>query len=230
MNIQEVVEQARIRAKMPPISDLFSSTDETALEFLGYANMMANKIFSENDWQYLKEDHEFTTTGYITENLPCDYASIMTYYIYDKSRNERIRNETDDESLSIVASKTISQSDIRFRLLNGKIKFTFAPDEGRELLLTYKKKNFVNTNDVETQYFTENASEFMLNDELLILGIVWKRAESLMLASEPRAFKNYLEKLDQLKQEDEGKRKFNILGDDDLRSNRTTDGTWGEYP
>ena len=229
MNIQEVVEQARIRAKVPKITDLFSDTDETALEFLGYANMMANKIYSAYGWQAVRSDYEFTTAGFKLVNLPEDFDSMITYFIYDKSRNEVIPSETDDESLGMVARNNISQSLIKFRLMGNKIQFTYNPDAGREMSFTYKKKNYVDTCDVLTTTFTENDSTFLMDDELLILGILYQRSVSLGFADLVIREAEYQAKLNELTNKDQGKMKFNILDQDDRKSNRTTNEEWQPY-
>ena len=211
MNILEISNKIAIRAKDPSISNLFLTSDKLAQAYLGYIETSANKIYSSNGWRAVMKDYEFTTVLNQQEyDLPEDFDQIGVNYIYDKTRNQYIQNESDDGALSREIQGTISQSNISYRILGKKIKFTYPIDGDRVLLFTYKSKNYVETNGVESDNFTNNESEFLINDEVLILGALAYRSLMLGFADYQIRENDYQGKLSQLINSDGGKRKYNI--------------------
>lgn len=212
MNVLEVANQIAIRAKDPSITNLFLDNNKTAQAYLGYINTSANKIYSANSWRVVMKDYSFTTvSGQQEYDLPDDFEQIGVFYLYDKTRNEYIQNESDDRALARDIQNTISQSTISYRIIGKKIKFTYPIDGDRELLFTYKSKNFIDTDGAESQTFTKNESEFLINDEVLILGSLAYRSLIMGFSDYQVREADYQTKLSQLIESDGGKRKYNAF-------------------
>ncbi len=245
MNILEIANQCCIRAKEPKISNLLSD-DDSSMDWLGYINQVANRIFSAYDWNRVKKDYSFTTIldpDTLLEkqdyDLPTDFDSMVLYYLYDSTRNERIGNESDEESVAMKSMNNTSQSLIKFRLMDGVMRFTYPIAIDRVLNYTYKSKNYVSTTlitvdadtglDISTttlgETFTSNDSIFLLNDELLILGVLYQRAVSLGFADAEIRRVEYMTKLNELIEKDGGQRQSNILSNEGY-PNKTTDAMW----
>lgn len=240
MNILEVCQRACIRAKEPQIADLFANDDQ-AREYLGYAEEASNYIFSQHRWRRLATDYQFTTvldggnpkTDY---DLPDDFDTMMVYYLYDLTRQLFLENSDDDSSLHMELVRNNTDS-VRWRLIGDDIlRFDTPIDPDRDLKYTYKSKNYVKNIDdtgetpviTFSQYYTKNTDEFLLDDELLILGILWQR--SLMLEFNDLALREakFNAKLAELINKDGGLRKRNVFND--LRGGRTSGMRYSRYP
>ncbi len=125
--------------------------------------------------------------------------------------------------------------------MGGKIKFTYPIESGDTLLYTYKMKDYVSTITTETDTegveietitytntFTVNESVFLLNEELLILGILYQRSVMNGFSDLPLREKDYFIKLKEEMGKDGGLRKTNIIGDD-RTFNKTTGSDWSRY-
>ena len=58
MDILSLVNQACIRAKEPRLNSLFLD-DDSSLEWLGYTEQAANRIFSAHEWSRTTKDYSF---------------------------------------------------------------------------------------------------------------------------------------------------------------------------
>lgn len=220
MNILEICQSACRRAKEPQIADLFSNDDQ-AQEFLGYAEEASNIIFSAHMWRSLITDYSFTTildggekiTDYA---LPDDYDTMQVYFLYDLTRQLTLENSDDDASLLNEMLNNQGVDWVKWRIVGKKIRFDTPIEAGRELKYSYKSKYFVENIDSDdnvtySQIYQDNTDNFLINDEVLILGILWQR--SLILGFPDTAIKEskFKNKLQDLINEDGGLRKTNIF-------------------
>lgn len=223
MNILEICQQVTLRAKQPKINDLFLDDDQSR-EYLGYASEASNYIFSTNNWRELVKDYSFTTVLELGEekrnySLPIDYDSILVYYIYDKTRQITLENSDDDQSLLNETLRNYNRDWIKWRIIGDEIVFDVPIESDRELLYTYKSKNFIKNIDntgtepviTYSQLFKTNNDEFLINDELLILGILWQRSVSLGFPDVQIRESKFKEKLSSLMSDNSGLRKTNIF-------------------
>lgn len=176
MNILQIIQDAATRVRDPKISNAFSETNEQAQVYLSAANRAARSISNAHNWSQLLIDESFDTViGQDEYDLPTDLKSIETLYIYNITNNLRVGTETSDRYLSYKASKSSSWTATRYRLIRDKIKFTVAPDQVNTMEYSYISKDFAKNIDGGTTYsnrFLNNEDKFLLDDELLILGIV----------------------------------------------------------
>lgn len=176
MNIQEIVNSATRRMKEPSIANVSSESNEHAMTYLESANKVARSIVEVFDWSNLLTDYSFYTVDGVKEYvLPSDYKKMATTYMYNIDNNLVIKSETSDRTLAAQASKTTNWTAARFRIIRDNISFTVPADQINELKYTYVSNQFVkNAEDgiIYKDMFTTNNDTFLLDDELLILGIV----------------------------------------------------------
>jgi hypothetical protein len=217
MNILEVSRQLCYRTHDNIVQTLFSNIDSSS-ELVGFLSLSAQNIFSAHAWSRLRKDATIHTSGSTdTYVLPSDFDSILTYNLYNISTNRVIRCEQDDGTLAQQAWKNTSQNYITFRIMGGKIVFAYPIDNGMTLKYTYKSKNFVrhadpNTGLSEQDYFSADADEFLLDNELLILGAMVARSIELEFEDEPKREQIYLDALEKAIGKDGGKMSFNLFG------------------
>lgn len=239
MKILDLINRACTRCKMNSISKIAGSSDLQAAEFLEYANQSAKFIADYYDWRKLlkewhlnrikvdnyqyEEDRSGTKCKY---TLPEDYDSLITRNIYDFSRNEVLSNQTDDASLRDRAANA-NTSAPSWRIVGEEIVFSSPVETERELVLTYKSKNMVKGADgVCKQVFTKDDDTFLLDEEALILGIMWQKSlgyEDTDLQARQEQFMGYLE---YLKGKDNAKRVTSSFG---REPNRISPTNYQEY-
>ena len=230
MNILQIAQECCIRSKEPTITNLFAD-NEAEQEWLGYLQQAAKKIHMAHNWADLKEDYHFVTTSHEKTDyeLPTDYFAFLTYFIYNSTKQEKIGNESDEEALSVASTNNTSQSLIKFRLIRGMIRFTYAIEADQALAFNYKIKDFAKyVDDSSTTYcdcFEHNEDTFLLDDELLILCVLELRSLALGFADVDRRALDCSRRMDQLIQKDDGVRIANTLMVDGY-PNKTTNADW----
>lgn len=176
MNIQEIITEATTRLKEPSIPNVSSTTSEQAMVYLTSANKVARRISEIYDWNNLSLDYSFNTSiGEQEYNLPSDFKRLNTTYLYNITNNLIIKSETSDRALASKANKTTNWTAARFRIIREKLKFTVAADQNNVIDYTYISNQYAKNEEAGTVYkelFTTNNDMFLLDDELLIIGIV----------------------------------------------------------
>lgn len=181
MQLLEIAKQCCFRTGDNTIKTLFN-TDDNSTSWQGYMQQAAKLICKEHNWQKLKREETIITFGSTNKYpLPDDFEDIQTYKIYNITNNRYILPETDDEAYAKLAAKNYSQTSIHFRIINDEIVFTYPIDNGLELKYSYNTKNICKLGNVYKDAFSDDADEFLLSDELLILKAMALRAVDLGL-------------------------------------------------
>lgn len=176
MNILEIIQEAAARNDEPTISNAFSTTNEQAIKYLASANKMAREITQAHDWAQLRLDYSFdTVVDEKAYDLPEDFKSMDSYYIYNNSRQYQHSVEDNDRALNQIARKVVNWTDVGFRLIREQLVFTIPAPTVDNFTYTYNSNAFAKNTNGSTTFlnkFRANEDTFLLDDELLILGIV----------------------------------------------------------
>lgn len=176
MNIQEIIKKATVRMKEPEIPNVANSASEQAMIYLESANKVAKSIAEMYNWSNLILDYDFTTVVGVKEYpLPSDYKRLNSTYLYNIDNNLYITTEDADRALASEASKTTTWTAARYRLVRDNISFTVPADQVNTIKFSYITNEVVKNTESGTIYkelFTTNADEFLLDDELLVIGII----------------------------------------------------------
>lgn len=232
MNLLTLANQCCYRTGDTPLRSLFENQDN-ALEWLGYINQAAACIKDEHRWSVAKRDVTIITSGNKAEyDLPEDFEEMATYDIYNISNQRFIPCASDDEELYKQATRNVSQSTIRFRILNNKIVFTYPIEDGLTLKYTYVTKNIcknVDANNVPyyADTFSKDSDEFIYDNELLILKAIALRAINLGFDEADRREADYQDRLQKCVAKDGGNMKFNVHAESFV--NKTTPVMWSQY-
>ena len=195
MKLSQVLKQCCIRVNDPVPSNLFSD-DDSSKEWLGYLSQASQQVVREHNWQRLCKIVRFTTTdGTMSYDLPDDYESLVTYWLYNKTKKEQI-NSTDDDTFNALDDS----DDIAFIIFGGKIEFSKPIDAGNIIQYQYKINSVCKIDDgISITYkdtFTNEDDEFLLDPELLILKAIALRSQNLEFAdyqSRLADYEKYLE-------------------------------------
>lgn len=233
MNILEMVNNACDRCSDPEIRSLFSNED-TASEWRGYAFQAAAAIPDEHNWSALTKDYTFVTSGNVASYpLPEDFDDMASYDIYNLTNRRYIPCAGNDKELWKQATGNTSQSSIRFRIMGGKIVFTYPIEDGITLRFTYTSswpvKNVSEAGIVTyKEVFTSDEDEYVLDNELLILKMLALRAKNLGLPEMQLREQDYQTRLESRMVKDGGNIQFNQFSHPFI--NKTTPIEWNRQP
>ena len=233
MNILEMVNNACDRCSDPNLRSSFS-TEDTASEWRGYASQAAAAIPESHNWSAMTRDYTFITSGNVDKyNLPEDFDDMGTYNLYNLTNMRFIPCAGNDQELWKQATRNRSQSSIRFRIMGGKIVFTYPIEDGLTLKFTYTSGypvKVVSDSGLVTykETFTSDDDEYALDNELLILKMLALRAKNLGLPEAPLREQDYQERLESKMVKDGGNIKFNMFVQPFI--NKTTPVEWNKEP
>ena len=181
MKLSQIVKQCCIRVGDPVPSNILSDEDSSK-EWFGYISQACQQIVREHNWQRLCKRTTFTTTdGTTSYDLPDDFESLVTYWLYNKSKKEQI-NSADDDTFNALDDS----DDVAFQILGGKIELSKPIDAGNVIQYQYKINSVCKYDDgVTVTYkdsFTNEDDEFLLDAELLILKAIALRSQNLEFA------------------------------------------------
>jgi hypothetical protein len=191
-------------------STLEGSLDATALTMTALLEGIGNSLVDEHDWKSLSKQTYFVSTGAESYTIAtalglADFRNIIISNIYDRTNNQIIKPQSAEryqEDKSLVGSSAF----YRYRLLGNSIYFNPAIPTGSNLYFEYKTKNWLEYNDginpVSYKYLiTRNTDTPLLDDMLLIFGLVWKYRDAKGFTFDEH-YRTYERRLEQLKNAD----------------------------
>lgn len=174
MNILEIINEACLRNNEPAIQDAFSTANNQSKMYLASAKKMARDIAKRYLWGDIVVPASFTTVvGVQDYRLPCDYKEILTNDLYNSTQQLAIAKETGDMAQAYISTGNTTWTDTRYRIIQGKFRFTVPADTEDVIRYEYKSKYLSCLEGVGEEIFTDNDSEFVLDDEALIKAIVF---------------------------------------------------------
>ena len=185
-----------------------------------------------SNWSALTKDYTFVTDGNkAVYDLPADFDDMGTYNLYNLTNMRFIPCASNDVELWKEATKNRSQSSIHFRIMGGKLVFTYPIEDGITLKFTYTSekpvKNVASDGTVTYKdYFTSDDDTYLLDNELLILKALALRAINLGLPEAQLRDQDYRERLENKIVRDGGNIKFNMFVKPFI--NKTTPVEWNK--
>lgn len=188
MTILSAFQSAAIKLLGKKPSALFSGQDKFALEMQDLVNEVATDIAKSNDWQALVNVYTITGDGVTSEfPLPDDYdRMLLDSRLYDGN------NWAWGYQRAVRADDFLQRDIYNWQVTNpgtwiiqgGSFRFLPIPPADRNAKFVYISKNLVkNENDEPKQAFTTDSDRFVLDERLLMLGLVWKWREMKRLDS-----------------------------------------------
>ena len=206
MNIKEIINEAASRLNEPEIEDVFSTINNQARMYLSRANKMARDIAKRYEWSSLINPIDFTTVIDVQEYmLPSDFKGIVTNNIYNYTQQRTIERETPDSAEQYISFGNTSWTDTKYRIIKNKMRFT-VPADSEDVIRYEYKSNSISIDDLDcNDSFQSNTSEFILDDEALIKGIVFDISRKYGFSDAQYLREEYESEINDLKSKDGGK-------------------------
>jgi len=212
MTLLEIINEASSRLDEPSITDVFS-TNSQAKKYLSSAKKMAKDIAKRYNWEQITIPSSFKTYVNIQEyKLPNDYKEILTDFLYNSTSQWKIERETSDMAQNSIILGNTSWTNAKYRIVRNKFRFTVKADAEDTILYEYKSKFLVGNCDGFQETFTDNEDEFVLDDEALIMGIVYDIARKYEFDDLTILKQEYEQEIEDLKTKDGGRFVITPLG------------------
>ncbi len=175
-SVLQIAQDAAPRLGLYVPDTIFGGDDRTHTELRSVINEVAERLAESHDWERLTEEAtnvgDNATEGF---DLPDDYKRMPKDAQVWSTRWQRpLLIVTSDDWLRL----SVRQYDLvtgTYILRGGQIRFRPVLANGEEARWTYLSKNVVKpSSGANKDRFTDNADEFVLDDRLLELHLIWE--------------------------------------------------------
>ena len=186
MTLKEMLDSVLLESGMGTEPVYATNSDEAYNRLVNLANRAADYLASCHAWQALRKTYTLTLTSDEEYDLPSDFRELIPDTAYADSYYDPIDMRTDPGVWRYMKTNNISTGPrYRFRILGGKIQVV-QPNVGDTVTFEYVSNMPVfygvvlddQDGDAETifyqQRFTADNQEWVLDDEMLIMDILWR--------------------------------------------------------
>lgn len=172
MTLKEMLNQALLETGFAPLSEFFTSTRQEARQLSMLANRELNQ-YKKDEWEALRKAHTITQTASTTYPLPSDFRQFVSDTAFDSTR--RVDFPTSSDVWAYYTARDVSTGlRQRMRLADGQIEF-LDPASGTEIYIEYISDSPVlSATDVPKVKFDADDDTLILNDDLFIMGVIWR--------------------------------------------------------
>lgn len=174
MTVLDACSTAGIRLRGKKVVSLFSSTEPFLVELTDLVNETARGIADEYDWQALTKSHTLNGTGAATSfALPDDFDRMPKKgEIHSGSWNTlRFVQARDLDQWRDFQTMAIAGTPGRWIILGSEMQILPAISSTETAKFYYISRNVVKGDKPK---FTADGDEFMLDERLLTLGLIWR--------------------------------------------------------
>lgn len=191
MNCLQIIQTAckRIGIVSPPAA--VTSTDLQIQQLVSLCEEEGQELATRFAWQSLRGEATFTTVAAEQQTTLAAITTGFDYIVNDTIWNRTLRRpvygpKNAQEWQQSIANQ-INGPFNSFRIFSNRIYFYPAPSAGDSCYFEYQSKHWVTTNAGGTdEAWTDDADTPKINDQLLVLGAVWrwKQAKGLDYAED----------------------------------------------
>ncbi len=207
---QDVADELLIRR---PAGLVAETDNDEAQAILRHLTRTCRQLAASYDWTAIQREKTFTTvaTAAQTSAIPTDFLRMVQDSVYNRTSNTRVGGPLNAGEWQMrQASLTVNVYD-EFMIRNGEFLITPTPAAGETIAYEYITKYICANEGTEKTAFSDDGDEPYFDDELLILGTIWRyrKAEGTDYAEEKLEYE--LRKADLIKM-DGGRRILQMNG------------------
>lgn len=192
--LQLATDAATELSQIIPTAVVANTGDPGAQKLLRHLTRTCRQLAGRFDWQVLRREKTFTTTATATQTgaLPTDFLRFVPDSMFNRTKDTRVGGPlTADEWQAYQAVAYGSVYD-QFTVRGNAFLMSPTPTAGNTIAYEYVTK-YIGTNaagSTERTSFTADDDVTYFDDELIILGIVWRyrKAEGLDYSEEFREY------------------------------------------
>lgn len=208
-----------------PIDISDTSDDNTAQKLVRHLTRSCRQLASEYDWTRLRREKTFTTTATAeqTSAIPTDFLRFLKDTMWNRTTRTKVIGPLDVGDWQARQAVLVNGPYQNFIIRGTSFLLTPTPTAGWTMAYEYITKYIGLAVDGTTEKaaFTADTDTTYFDDELLILGMVWRyrKAEGLDYSEE---FREYQLRRANLIKMDGGRRALDMSGENFDRPINTT--------
>jgi len=172
MTLKDMLNQVMAETGFKQQSQYFSSTKNEARQLTALANREVN-VLANDDWEVLRKQHALVMTAATTYALPSDFRQFTPDTAWTNTRRVDFPTDASDWYY-YTASGITAGLRIRMRLAAGQIEIQ-NPQPGQTVYIQYiSNYPVIGDGYVFKQKFTADDDALLLNDDLFMLGVIWR--------------------------------------------------------
>jgi hypothetical protein len=199
MNLKDMLNQVLAQSAFLQRAGFFGSTDPDDLQMVAIANRVVQEIRDMYNWEILR--NRFTIImqdGVERYNLPDDFKAYVPNSGWQDEGSRQIELPVPDGRWYMYQNSAYSDGGTyRCRLSGNQIE-VFEPDPGQKIVFFYISDSTVESQlGVRKPLFTEDEDNYIMDDQMLILGIQAHWAETKLLPQAQAWKTNYRAKVNE---------------------------------
>lgn len=212
----EIIQTACKRIGILAPNAAFSSTDQQIIQLVSLCEEEGQELADRYPWAALQSEATFTT---VAAQLQTTLAAVTTgfnYIVNDTIWNRTLRRPVygpnSEQEWQQKKAIQLNGPFNSFRIISDAINFYPSPTAGQTCAFEYITRNWVTTSTAgASSVWTNDADTPKINDQLIILGLIWrwKQAKKLDYAED---FAKYERRVTDAMSRDAGKPTLNLNG------------------
>ena len=174
-------------------SYLGNTESDSALKIVRHLSRTVRQLAARYDWQTLRREKTFVTVGAATQTgaIPADFLRFVSGTMFNRTRTLPVEGPITPEEWQIQQARPVTSVWDQFIIRGNAFLITPTPAAGQTIAYEYITK-YIGTNAAvaEVTTFAADTDSSYFDDELLILGAVWRyrKAEGTDYSEEFREF------------------------------------------
>lgn len=231
----QIIQSACRRIGILSPNAAITSVDPQIIQLVSLSEEEGQELSNRYNWQALQTETTFTTVAAQVQGTLETIAPGMDYIVNNTIWNRTLRRPVygprSEQEWQQIKAININGPFNSFRIINDAINFFPIPVAGQTCAFEYISRNWINLNSGGTSSIWGNDADTpKLNDQLLILGIIWrwKQAKGLDYAED---FSKYEKRVLDSMNRDAGKQKLDLQGGNEYEIQPVVfvpRGSWGQ--
>ena len=216
-NVLVLVQDSADELSLARPTDISDTTDDnTAQKLVRHLTRTCRLLAASYDWTRLRREKTLVTTATETQTgaMPSDFARFIQGTMWNRTTRTIVNGPLPPDDWQTRKAILVNGSFSNFCIRGTSFLMTPVPPAGQTIAYEYMTKNCGVTASglTELTSFTADDDQTFFDDELMILGTVWRyrKAEGLDYSEEFRQFE--MRRADMIKM-DGGRRRLDMNGD-----------------
>lgn len=182
----QVVQEFCLRTGLTKPQIVMTSQDDQLLQIAGLANEVCSDIVRRPSWQVLQFESVFTSVegtdqGAIADLAPNAFLKVINETIFDRTRRLPVFGPRSPQNWQGLKALPMSGPFYQYRIQGNHLHILPAMPAGHTMAFEYVSQGIVmDAKNIATpykKYFENDADTFVLDENLLLLGLRWRWKE-----------------------------------------------------
>lgn len=156
-----------------------SSADASMRVLRALLTQEGKELAARGNWQRLVREQSITTTAtqIQTGAIPADFSRLIPETAWNYTENEPLLGPTAPKEWQALSAGLVGPPDLWFRLRGNDFLLLPTPVAGLNIRFEYVSTYWVDTDadgDGDAVTFSADTNTFLLSEELLTLGVIWR--------------------------------------------------------